>query len=108
MTLPFDLGKTGGCNMKRFAMCAVILGLGLAVCVPGFTATPADTDMVPRMSKEELKAKIEDPSLLILDVRLAGHFAGSSAKIKGALWVKAKDVSRWSQLFPKNSTFVLY
>ena len=86
----------------------MVLGWSLAVCVPGFTAAPVDEDMVPRMSKEELKAKIEDPSIFILDVRLAGHFARSSAKIKGALWVKAKDVSRWSRLFPKNSTFVLY
>ena len=94
--------------MKRFAMLAMMLGLGLVVYVPGLTATPADTDMVPRMSKEELKAKIEDPAIFILDVRLAGHLARSSAKIKGALWVEAKDVSQWSRLFPKNSTFVLY
>lgn len=94
--------------MKRFAIWAIVFGLSLAVCKPGFTAAPAGSEMVPRISKEDLKAKLEDSSTFILDVRLPGHYAGSSAKIKGALWVNAKDVSRWSRLFPRSSTFVLY
>ena len=94
--------------MKRFVIFTIVLGLSLAVCGPGYSAAPAGSGMVPRMSKEELKAKLADPSTFILDVRLPGHFAGSSAKIKGALRVNAKDVSKWSRLFPRSSTFVLY
>lgn len=94
--------------MKRFAICAIVLGLSLAESAPGFTETPVSSDMVPRMLKEQLKAKLEDPYLFILDVRLSGHLATSYAKIKGAILLNAKDVSRWSRLFPKSSTFVLY
>ena len=95
--------------MKRFAIWAIILCLTLAFSGPGNTASQGNSaDLSPRMSKEELKTLLGDPSVFILDVRLTRHYKASQAKIKGAIWLEAKDADKWSRLFLKDQTYVLY
>jgi rhodanese-related sulfurtransferase len=50
----------------------------------GLSATSAFSADVPMMTKDELKAILENPDLVIFDVRLGSDYFGSDIKIKGA------------------------
>ena len=96
-------------KMKRFAIWAIILCLTPAFSGPGNTASQGNSaDLSPRMSKEELKTLIGDPAVFILDVRLSRHYRASQSKIKGAIWLEAREVAQWSRLFLRDKTYVLY
>ena len=66
--------------MKKELLTAQIL-IFLIVCLFTTFAIPAD---VPMMTKEELKAILGNPDLIIFDVRLGSDYFSSDLKIKGA------------------------
>ena len=63
---------------------------------------------VPRMTKEDLKARLGDPNVTILDVRAGGDWTESARKIKGAVRVEPREVDSWAASYPKDRTLVLY
>lgn len=64
---------------------------------------------VPRIAKEELKARMSDPDLMILDVRSARDWKKSDLKIKGAIRENPKkDAKSWAKKYGKDKTLVLY
>ena len=63
---------------------------------------------VPRMQVDELNARLGDPSLVVIDVRAAGDWEGSSTKIKGAIREAGKSVSDWASNYSEDKTIVLY
>jgi len=67
--------------------------------------SPAD---VPRISIEELKAKLEDPDVAIIDVRSAHDWDDSNTKIKGAIREEPSKLDSWVKNYPKDKTIVLY
>jgi rhodanese-related sulfurtransferase len=69
------------------------------------TATAAD---VPRMTKEDLKAKLGTPDLLIVDIRVGTDWKASEVKIKGAVRGDPQNIESWAKPYPKDTTFVLY
>ena len=69
------------------------------------TATAAE---IPRMSKEELKAKLGTPDLVIVDIRVGTDWKASEVKIKGAVRGDPQDIETWAKKFPKDTAFVLY
>ena len=83
----------------------VVLVLGSS----GFAA-PAKITVgeVPRMQVDELNARLGDSSLVVIDVRTAGDWEGSSAKIKGAIREAGKSVSDWASNYSEDKTIVLY
>jgi hypothetical protein len=62
----------------------------------------------PRMTKEELKAILDSPDLIILDVRGGRDWAESNSKIKGAIREEPNDVESWAKKYPKDKTLILY
>ena len=84
----------------------VILALGLAIV--SMLAPFAAADEVPRMTKEQLKALLNDPDLVILDVRTSRDWKGSEKKIKGAIRINPKGFESWAHKYPKDKTLVLY
>ena len=90
--------------MKKRYVIGMIINLFVA-CVLASFAQSAD---VSRMSKEDLKAMLGHPDLVILDVRAATDWAESPSKIKGALREDPKDVVSWAGKYSKEKTFVLY
>jgi rhodanese-related sulfurtransferase len=60
------------------------------------------------MQVDELKARLGDPSLVVIDVRAAGDWEASSAKIKGAIREAGKSVSDWASNYAKDRTIILY
>jgi predicted sulfurtransferase len=91
--------KTG---WKWFVALAVTL-----VFTTGFIGAAAAKD-VPRMTKEDLKAKLGDPNVVIIDVRTGSDWKASDLKIKDAIREEAKNVSEWTPKLDKNKTIVLY
>ena len=63
---------------------------------------------VPKMTKEELRAKLDDQNVVIVDVRLGKDWKASEEKIKGAIRADAKDVESLTTQYPKDKTLVFY
>jgi len=63
---------------------------------------------VPRMSVDELNARLNDPSLVIIDVRSPGDWNGSSTKIKGAFREVLEKIDEWAPRYDKEKAVVLY
>jgi rhodanese-related sulfurtransferase len=78
-----------------------LLGLGT------FVTYPLSAD-VPRMTKDELKALLGNPDLIILDVRRASDWNSSDLRIKGALREEAGEVDSWAAKYSKDKIIVLY
>jgi rhodanese-related sulfurtransferase len=60
------------------------------------------------MTKDELKALLGNPELIILDVRLGGDWKDSDLKIKGAVREDPNDTESWANKYSKDKTLVLY
>jgi rhodanese-related sulfurtransferase len=69
------------------------------------TALAAD---VSRITKEQLKSRIGDSDIVILDVRRSGDWKASPSKIQGAVREDPADVDSWAAKYPKETTLVLY
>jgi len=63
---------------------------------------------VPRMTKEELKAMLGKPDLIIIDVRTGSDWTGSDLKIKGAVREDPGNIESWANKYSKDKTLVLY
>ena len=72
------------------------------------TALPALAADVPTISKDELKAQLGSPDLVLLDVRSGRDWSSSEFKIRGAVRASGKEFGKWSQHYPKDKTLVLY
>ena len=63
---------------------------------------------VATMTKEELRAKLDRPDVVIIDVRLGKDWKASEEKIKGAMRVDSAEVESVAATYPKDTTLVLY
>jgi rhodanese-related sulfurtransferase len=64
---------------------------------------------VPRISKEELKSMLNDPEVVILDVRASGDWDNSERKIQGAVREDPNNSAKsWADKYSKDKTIVLY
>lgn len=86
-----------------------ILALLLSgILVAGMAVPMAGAADVPRMSKDKLKSLLDDPGVVVIDVRVEGDWKSSSKKIKGAVRGNPADVETWMNDYPKDKTLVLY
>jgi len=83
------------------------VALALFYMVFGYT-TFAKSGDAPRMTKEELKALLGNPDLIIIDVRLGKDWVDSDLKIKGAVREDPKAAETWANKYPKDKTLVFY
>jgi len=64
---------------------------------------------VSRITKDDLKAELGSPNLVLLDVRHGKDWSGSDAKIPGAIRPDvSKPTKEWAKDLPKNKDIVLY
>ena len=80
--------------------------LPLLMLLTGISSSAAKD--VPMMTKEELKAQLDNPDIMILDVREGRDWKSSEFKIKGASRANPKDFDTWAMTYPKDKTLVLY
>ncbi len=80
----------------------VVLSIGV------FITLPSSAD-IPVMTKEELKAILGNPDLVIFDVRLGSDYFSSDLKIKGAVRPEMGGLIYETALtYPKGKTFIFY
>jgi hypothetical protein len=82
-------------------MIFIFLGVGIFV-------KPTISADVPGMTKDELKALLGNPDLVILDVRRGSDWTSSDLKIKGALREEPNDIESWANKYSKDKVLVLY
>ena len=85
-----------------------VLTVLLALVSMALFAKAAMADEVPRMSKEELKAMLGNPDVVIIDVRSGKDWEASQSKIKGAVREEPRQAKSWADKYDKDKTYVLY
>ena len=81
--------------------------LGVLVVMIACTSIQAAND-VPRISKDELKAKLGSSDMVLIDVRTKNDWESSTGKIRGAVRRDPLDVDSWSGTLPKDKEIILY
>jgi len=70
-----------------------------------FAVAAADA---PRISKEELKSRLGDKDIVVIDVRTRYDWEKSDSKIRGAVREDPQDTASWAKKYTKEKTIVLY
>jgi predicted sulfurtransferase len=92
--------------MKSTLIGIILLGFALAgTSVYKYSAMAKDA---PRIVKEDLKAMLDDPDTVILDVRITMDLEGSERKIVGAIREDPMEFESWADKYSKDKTIVLY
>lgn len=96
-------------KLTRLLTRIATLGAGLAAGAYGLQAMAAKALRdVPRMDPDDLKLRLEDPSLTIFDVRAPHDWNNSETRIKGAIRREGDAVAEWAAELDKNGSYVLY
>lgn len=62
----------------------------------------------PRITSDELKARLGEAGLVVLDVRSGGDWARAAEKIVGAQRVNPGAVGQWAGNFARDQVLVFY
>lgn len=95
--------KIMGSKMSAFVKMVISLSV-VALFLSGAVAAQE----VPRITKEALKGWLDNPDVIILDVRTSGTWQGVDFKIKGARREMPRKFSSWSGKYSRDKTLVLY
>ena len=79
----------------------VLVGMGM------FVSRVLSAD-APRMTKDELKALLGNPDVILLDVRSGSDWKDSDLKIQGAIREEPEQINSWSKKYSKEKIIVLY
>jgi len=90
--------------MKKWIL---LTAFGIIVVFIGCTTIQSAQD-VPRITKDELKAKLGSPGLLLIDVRTEMDWGRSDEKITGAVRMDPATVDAWAATLPKDKEIILY
>ena len=85
-----------------------VLTVLLVLAFMALFAKTAVAEEVSRMPKEELRAMLDNPDVVIIDVRTGKDWKNSQSKIKGAIREKPKKAKSWADKYDKDKTYVLY
>ena len=96
--------------MKRFLLSFMIVAISLGLM--GLSVKPLIAEDIvvdaPRISKEELKSKLGDPDLIILDVLVQDQWETVDQKLPGAVHENPEEIDSWANKYKKDKTYVLY
>jgi hypothetical protein len=85
---------------------AVLLVASVSECRS--EAKAGEQEGVPRVSGDELKSRLNDAALIIIDLRQPRDWEDSPVKIVGALHENPENISEWAAKYSKNTTLILY
>ena len=91
--------------MKKVYLFAIMLNI-IALTI-GSTGLSRAAD-VQRMEKNGLREVLNEPDVIVLDVRTGGDWNASDRKIRGAIRQDPYKVKDWMKNYPKNKTLVFY
>jgi len=89
-------------KLKHFVLALTLLSL-TAVWVSSVAA--AD---IARITKEELKTMMDNPKVVVVDVRTNPEWNISKVKIKGAVREDASKVKSWIEKYSPDKTYIFY
>jgi rhodanese-related sulfurtransferase len=75
----------------------------MAILVSSFACATA-----PRISKDELRAALGNPQVVVVDDRSGRDWKSSEYKIKGAIRVAPGEEETWAAQYPKDKMIVFY
>jgi hypothetical protein len=83
------------------------LPIALCAAMAGSSTKAVAQEEVPRITKEDLKANLDNEEFVIVDVRILKDWNASDYQIKGARRENPMDVNFWHD-YPKDKTMILY
>jgi hypothetical protein len=90
-------------NKKITPRLLMVTGFFLVVLMSSIALADA-----PRMSIEELRSRLGDNDIVVIDVRTGRDWERSDSKIRGAVREDPRDVTSWARKYPREKTLVLY
>jgi predicted sulfurtransferase len=97
-----------GAKLKKNKF-STILSIALDLALVGLIIISAfAAEGVSKIGKEKLKEMLENPDVIILDVRNSQEWQESEFKIKSAIRKMPKSFDSWATEFPKDKMLVLY
>ncbi len=91
--------------LKKYLLLFIISTIFL---MASYTVPISAASAAPGFTKEELKAMMDSPDLVIIDVRMEKEWKKSPLKIKGAVWEDSEEFEKWASKYPKDKTIVFY
>jgi 3-mercaptopyruvate sulfurtransferase SseA len=91
----------------RQRLATLIVTMGFALVGLLFQASVTQS-AVAKMTKEDLRAKLGSPDVVIVDMRLGKDWKASEEKITGAIRVDPEAVESLAAKYPKDIILVLY
>jgi len=73
-----------------------------------FTWSCGSGEKTPLLDKENIKSRLSDREVIILDVRAPKDWNISDKKIQGAVRQDPDEVTTWAANLPKNKQIILY
>ena len=92
-------------KLSIYSKLAVLIAGIIFFCVVSAALSAND---VPRMNKDELKALLDNPDVVILDARTSFEWNKSENKIKGAHRLDPNNTESVEKIYPKEKTIVVY
>ena len=89
-------------KLKHFVLALTLLSLAVV-----WVSSVAAAD-IARITKEELKAMMDNPKVVIVDVRTNPEWNTGKVKIKGAVREDPTKVQSWIEKYSPDKTFVFY
>jgi rhodanese-related sulfurtransferase len=87
----------------------LVKSIGIICLLPlVLTWSSAYAQEVNFISVDQLYERLDDPNVMIIDVRQPDDWAASDKKIKGAVRRLPKAFDAWFNEFPKNKKLVFY
>ena len=87
---------------------AGFIKVSLAVIVSYLTVAAAASIEVPRISVEQTKEMLDDPEVVIIDVRTAKTWWRSRTKILNAVREELASIEQWAGKYPKDKALIFY
>ena len=84
-----------------------VAALGIFIALIGCPTAQCAQD-APRISKDELKAKLGSSDVVLIDVRTGSDWEKSNEKITGAVRMDPSTAETWSATLPKDKEIILY
>ena len=92
-------------NPVAAAVWSIALIAGILLCR---TAAFAASIEVPRISIERTRQMLDNPDVVIIDVRTAKTWWRSPGKIENAVREEPGSLERWAVKYPKDKTLIFY
>jgi predicted sulfurtransferase len=87
---------------------ATLISLLLMILVALLASCGSSHSQVPRVDKEKVKGWLDDPAVMIIDVRASGDWETSDKKVKGAVRQDPNKADDWAKDLPKDKKIVIY